>query len=1749
MTLSLHKLWAGSGYEYLTRQVARQDVTHPGRELLSSYYSERGESPGLWVGSGLAGVQGLAGGDVVTSEQMRFLFGRGLHPLADARGEAALAAGALTAEAVRAGLLGAPFRGRSTTDGSFDAEVAQRLAARTAVTADGSAAAGAVRAEVVSELAAEWFERNHGRAPGDDRELWAAVARWSRGPAQPVAGFDLTFSPVKSVSALWAVAPPPVTAELERCHRAAVEDALRFVEERALFSREGARGVRQVDVTGLVGAAFTHRDSRAGDPDLHTHVAVANKVQTREGKWLSIDGRTLYAATVTASETYNTALERHLGERLGLRFAARPGDERGVRPVREVVGVDPRLLKAWSSRRRDIDVRRADLARAFLQRSRRPPTRREAWALAQQATLETRPAKHEPRTLAEQRAAWATQADALLGTRRAVETMVARTLAPQPDVARTVDATCVAETASRVVSVMETERATWSVWHLQAEAQRHVRALDVPPGMVEHVVDLVVGEATNRCLPLNPPTAVEVPAELRRTDGSSVYEVVGTKRWTSTRVLAAEEQILTAAQLHDGRRVETGTVEVALREAALEGPGLNAGQVGLVRDLAGSGARVQLALAPAGTGKTTALRVLAQSWTTAGGNVVGLAPSAAAAGVLGEQLKGPTDTLAKLVWSLDHSANRPAWMGRLDPGSLVVIDEAGLADSPSLARAIGHVLKVGGSVRLVGDDQQLGAVGAGGLLRDLAARVGAARLDDVVRFSDPAEAAASLALRDGRPEALGFYLDEHRVHVGDATTAADHLFAAWNTDRIAGLDTVMLAPTRDLVADLNARARSARLTTATSSALNLQTPGSSALSPPGPVPPEVGLADQNQASVGDIVVTRTNDRRLTTNRRTTGRRWVRNGDRWTVTHVYRDGRLAVSSLRDGQHVTLPADYVQASVELGYASTIHAAQGSTCDTVHGLLSGQETRAQLYTLLTRGRTANHAYLQLEPDAGTYELTGPDAEPLRTATQVLEQILTRESDDRSATGLRDDLHDPALRLPDEVDRYLDSLHLGVDHTTRPEVDLKLTATAERLVPGLTDEPAWPTLRSHLLLHGATTGSDPAHHLTLAVALRPLDDPDDPAHDRAAVLHHRIAARQPPPTGGPLPWLPPIPGQLLDHPTWGPYLTARAGLLGELARTVGARAEGEGRVWAASVPRELSRRTFADVATWRAAQRIPASDPDPLGPRPADPAPQSWYQHLETATTTVEPDQVKSLLPTTAGTATDPYRAQLGRNLARLTDHIQLLEPAMQAAAAKKPLPDDHASAALWWRLHRHLPPDAFKTVEQAKTRQHDTTATADAALPASPTTQSQRVDLALLVAGLLRLCRPAPSAAHKEVQVPPGRRDELLHVNELTLQYYRSQYPRSWSARYLAERCGTDLNDDPRFFPAHAPAGWTNLVDHLREQGIADQDMLDAGVARRSSRGHLIDLFRDRLVVPIWNNEHDLVGFVARRRDNSQTVEGGFDGQGPKYLNTPTTALYSKTHHLYGAHLIAPLSENTAANPDRPGTASGPPVPVLVEGPIDAIAINLAANNGYVGLATLGTAFTDNHAALLARYKTDPILALDADPAGTAATRRAFWTLTSANLDPHIATPPANTDPADLYRRAGAVGIRKMLDQTEPLASQLTRNVFDTAPPQDQIDAQLRIAAARPPHTWADSLDRLTEQHGVNPDRLREQLLKRLQADPAEARPRRPLPPSQQAGDVGGLGPTRRISRTPLQTANSTNSPIDAPRRTPPSTSQRR
>ena len=668
--------------------------------------------------------------------------------------------------------------------------------------------------------------------------------------------------------------------------------------------------------------------------------------------------------------------------------------------------------------------------------------------------------------------------------------------------------------------------------------------------------------------------------------------------------------------------------------------------------------------------------------------MIGLAPSAAAAAQLRDHTGAPADTLAKLTWSIHH-ADLPEWAEHIGRSTLVIIDEAGMADTLTLDTAVQFIVQRGGSIRLVGDDQQLAAIGAGGVVRDIDITYGAVRLTELHRFSDPAEAAATLALRDGRPEALGFYLDRRRVHVGDPTTTLDAVFNAWQADRSHGVDAIMLAPTRELVRKLNQRARDPL-----------------ARSAPGR---QVELADGNQASVGDLIITRRNDRRL----RVTATDWVKNGDRWTILKLTRTGGLTVRHVRTGRTVTLPAEYVSTATELGYASTVHTAQGVTADTMHGVVTGAETRQQLYTMLTRGRTANHLYVSVVGDGDPHAVIQPDSLHPRTATELLEQILARDASPQSATTLQREQHDPAVRLGAATARYLDALHLAAERVTGPEM-AGIGERADHLLSGLTGQPAWPTLRAHLMLLAAAS-ADPVADLFTAAALR---DPMS-AGDQAAAIDSRIPDINKLIGPGPLPWLPGIPDRIANDPNWGPYLDARSRLVAQLADQVRSNTEGETPAWAAVrralVPAELT----ADVQVWRAATQVDPIDLRPTGPPQLDNAAQFFQQRLDKrlgATDTNADLLWRQLLATAVPRVTaDPFLPELEErlhNLSRAGFDATLL---VRSAAAAAPLPDDHPAAALWWRILDQLP--------QTPNQEHATPAAPPATRRTTTTSRDQQ------------------------------------------------------------------------------------------------------------------------------------------------------------------------------------------------------------------------------------------------------------------------------------------------------------------------------------------------------------------------------------------------------------------------------------------
>ena len=537
-----------------------------------------------------------------------------------------------------------------------------------------------------------------------------------------VTGFALSFSPPKSVSLVGAFGCAETAAEVRAAHDGAVRAALSFLEDHAAFSRTGRGGIFQVDTQGFVAAAFTHHTSRAGDPQLHSHVLVANKVLCADGRWRSLDGRELFAFQKAAGMLYNATLRVELSARLGVGWDL--VDRNGQA---DIEGVPRGLIEVFSKRRHDVERRGAQRIATLEARLGRTLSGDERAEQYQFATYDTRPAKtghgDDEAALGGR---WRTEADdAGWHPGRWMPDTLGRN---SPAVERCPDAADPA-TVAEVVAELAEARSTWS----RAEVAKAI-ARRLPPGLgtgaevgrewIEATTTAVL--AHPEVVTLSSPLSAEVPTGLRRQDGLPGYERHGAPRHTTRQTLAREGKVLDA--LVRGRHATVAVAPAEAVERAARTHRLGADQTAALRRICESGERLVCVVGPAGAGKTRMVRAARDAWAADGTAMRGLAVSAVAAGVLAEEAGIPADTVAKFLHDTRRNGN-PS--GGLAPGEIVVADEAAMLSSSDLAALVEAVEAADAKLVLVGDHRQLGAVEAGGLFRLRAADSRAAELNQL----------------------------------------------------------------------------------------------------------------------------------------------------------------------------------------------------------------------------------------------------------------------------------------------------------------------------------------------------------------------------------------------------------------------------------------------------------------------------------------------------------------------------------------------------------------------------------------------------------------------------------------------------------------------------------------------------------------------------------------------------------------------------------------------------------------------------------------------------------------------------------------------------------------------------------------------------------------------------------------------------------------------------------------------------------
>lgn len=541
-------------------------------------------------------------------------------------------------------------------------------------------------------------------------------------------GYDITFSAPKSVSVLWAVGNPDLQAEVATAHDAAVEAVLGFVERHA-HVRPSVRGqVVVVDGRGLAVARFRQHTSRSLDPQIHTHAVVVAKVRGPNGGWYALDARMIKHDQRALSALYHAGLRAELTRRLGTEWRD------PVNGIAEMAGVSDDVLACFSKRSAGIELRMQAKLDRFRNTLEREPTTKERWRLEREAVTDSRPSKPKGVSAVELHDTWRNElAQSGIEVRALIDSVTERVEGRRltTDDAPRMRLLALADLAER--------RSSWRPAEVVGAAARAtpttvaLAAADV----VRLAEDVAAHAAAHQLVDLGPQPDLRIPV---RSDGRPITESALDRRLTLPFILREEQRLVAWAE----RRWAEPGARVSLRGSGVAH--LDRAQLAVASAVAGS-APLVCVVGPGGSGKTTALRPAVQALAAQKRTVFGVAPSASAAAVLRRETGMSTDTVDKLLYEHARTDREPAEPYRLRVGTTLVVDEASMIATPQLAAladlADRHQLRV----VLVGDPQQLAAVGRSGMLRHFCDAGPSIELDRIHRFHEPWERDASRRLR------------------------------------------------------------------------------------------------------------------------------------------------------------------------------------------------------------------------------------------------------------------------------------------------------------------------------------------------------------------------------------------------------------------------------------------------------------------------------------------------------------------------------------------------------------------------------------------------------------------------------------------------------------------------------------------------------------------------------------------------------------------------------------------------------------------------------------------------------------------------------------------------------------------------------------------------------------------------------------------------------------------------------------------
>lgn len=570
----------------------------------------------------------------------------------------------------------------------------------------------------------------HGRDPRTGELLGRAHRK------DGMRAYDLVFRPTKSVSVLYGLGDPEVAGACRDAHHAGIRAAVAYLE-RHVGARRGHNGIEKVAGRGLLAVGFDHRQSRAGDPLLHTHLIVANRIQGPDGRWTAIDGQTLYPQLLAADAIYRDCYQRELTRRLGVEWT-RP-DANGNR---ELVGIPADLIRHFSKRREQIE-----LALEAWSAEGKPITAKVADLVAHKTRQGKEHGVSEP-TL---RGRW--QA----GT---------RAFGVDPD--RLVHA-AIGRRRELTLDASEVERAyerLLSPKGLTAQASTFGRQ-DIVKALGDQLKAGAAGELEQLAERFLAERAVPVVTDVARADE---------RRWSTPELLALERRLVAGATSRQDEAcaiVDRELATEAVERSARAGVRLGLDQEAMVRGILTDGQGVSVVVGQAGTGKTTATDAARYGFERAGFELVGLAPTGIAAQQLNRDTGMVTSTVDAFLGELRRGETR------LTARNVVFVDETAMVGSRRLLPLLEHAGRANAKVVLIGDHKQFQSIDTGGGFLALRRRLGAYELTVNRRQRDPLDRRAVELIRAGRgDEAMDLFHDGGRVHVAETLAECDAAMVA-----------------------------------------------------------------------------------------------------------------------------------------------------------------------------------------------------------------------------------------------------------------------------------------------------------------------------------------------------------------------------------------------------------------------------------------------------------------------------------------------------------------------------------------------------------------------------------------------------------------------------------------------------------------------------------------------------------------------------------------------------------------------------------------------------------------------------------------------------------------------------------------------------------------------------------------------------------------------------------------------------------